>query len=101
MEDTQRIETQLFQRVCDVLDRAGFRMRDGGMGLTITSTPQGVHVSWRPAHAPVHPAAGLRAALVTAVTSVLEQAGYLVYAEEEDLLITVPRDDKTRIPSRT
>lgn len=47
---------QLFQRVCDALDRVGFRMRDGGLGLAVESTPEGVRVRWRQGHVPLRSA---------------------------------------------
>lgn len=109
------MDRQLFQHVCDVLDRAGFRMRDGGRGLMVVSTPQGVQVGWRPSHTPGSPAdawgrgtaggggpggygQGIKAATAAAVAAVLEQAGFCVLAQDTDLLVTPTGDGRTSVP---
>lgn len=102
------MDRQLFQHVCEVLDRAGFRMRDGGRGLMVVSTSQGVRVGWRPGLTPLRFVAGLgrdgsdgapggygrgiQAAMGVAVAAVLEQAGYHVHAQDKDLIVTGPGD---------
>lgn len=96
---------QLLRGVCDVLDRMGFRMRDGGLGLTVESTSEGVKVIWRRGHTPLRAATrlvptgtggasdggygrGANAAVVAAVAAVLEAAGYQVRRENFGLLVT-------------
>lgn len=99
------MERQLFQHVCDVLDRAGFLMRDGVRGLTVVSTPQGVRVGWQSGQVAPHAAIGIgqfeaaggptgfgrgiQAVMVVAVATVLEQAGYCVDLLDTDLLVTM------------
>lgn len=107
-EDGAGEEWKLLRGVCDALDQVGFRMRDGGLGLTVESTPEGVRVGWRQSHtplrlttgrapgrAPVGSSAsdrgygqGINAAIVAAVVAMLEQAGYRVRAERFSLLVT-------------
>lgn len=98
------MDRQLLQHVCNVLERSGFRMRDGDRGLLIEATPVGVRVSWRPAYAQTRPAIdlgrvgsgdgqsgygqGIKAAITAAVVSVLEQAGCQVQAGDASLLVT-------------
>lgn len=120
MEGTQGMDRQLFQHVCDVLDRAGFRMRDGGRGLMVVSTPQGVQVGWRPHHTPGSSAdavgrgavgggggggggpggygQGIKAATAAALAAVLEQAGFCVLTQDADLLVTTSGDGWTSVP---
>lgn len=98
------MDRQLFQHVCDVLDRSGFRMRDGERGLLIEATAVGIRVSWRPDYTQMRPAIdlgrtsfsdgqdsygrGIEAAMVAAVVSVLEQAGCQVQTGDASLLVT-------------
>ena len=99
----RHMEGQLFQHVCEVLDQAGFRMRDGGRGLIVAATPQGVRVGWRPAYTPVTglaPAAaedapdgygrGIQAAMAVAFAAVLEGAGFSVSRQDTDLVVALP-----------
>jgi hypothetical protein len=101
------VDRQLFQRVCDVLDQAGFRMRDGARGLVVVSTSQGVRVGWSPSYAPRVAAylgtvssdgarggygRGIKAAMSVAVAAVLEQAGFRVQGRDADLLVTFASD---------
>lgn len=79
---------QLFQHVCDVLDQAGFRERDGTRGLIVTPTEQGVRVDWSPSLRRMDDCGSIRTALVTAVATVLEQAGFGVQNQDEYLLVT-------------
>jgi hypothetical protein len=95
---------RLFQDVCDVLDGVGFRMRDGGLGLTVEPTPEGVRVGWygdpfalsstTPLWSVGSSGAahgghgrGLNAAMAVAVGAVLRQAGYRVREENFELIV--------------
>lgn len=97
-------ERQLLQGVQDVLDRAGFRMRDGDFGLTVVSTAAGVRVGWGEGRIPLRTvndlwsvgsgglpgsgySRGLNTAMVVAVAAVLRQAGYRVRVEDVELIV--------------
>lgn len=98
------VDWQLFQRVCNALDQAGYRLRDGFRGLTIVPTPQGVTVGWSPSYTPhtiagskaVDYGQGIKAAMVAALATVLEQAGFDIQKSDAYLLVTAQESNDAR-----
>lgn len=76
--------------VRDLLDRAGFRTRASGQGVTAEAVPGGVRVLWQPDLAQLGPIGGIKAAMYTAMGSILESAGFQVRIGHTDLLVAAP-----------
>jgi hypothetical protein len=96
---------RLFQDVCEILEMAGFQPKDGDTGVIVRWESEGVRVGWRPDLSLLRPAirlgkitaehgayeeyaAGIRHAMTTALSAVLEQAECAITRDAGDLLVT-------------